>query len=415
MGHCFCSNKLARGNLRHGAAKNPKKTACREDASEPAGAEKNPIMSKTETTGSPSELTDRTTPPAAANLPAVVPRQELPAAAPSSWLSVWSKGRRRTAALMLALAGVAIAGGLYWWTHRAPSLPPGIAYGNGRLEADPIDIATKFAGRIYELKVDEGDMVKAGQVVAVMDTRDLAASLKKAEATVEQARKAVAEANANIEQAQSQVTFASQEMERARKLVEQGWTTRETFDQRRQQLDAAQALATAARARMIQAEHALDAATHDVELYQVNIADNTLVAPRDGRIEYRIANVGEVLPAGGKVFTMLDIAYVYMDIYLPTAEADRVKIGNDARILLDAFPDRPIPAKVSYMASQAQFTPKMVETQTEREKLMFRIRVRIDPDRSRAHADAVRSGLPGVAYVKFDPKLAWPERLQGKP
>jgi HlyD family secretion protein len=372
-------------------------------------------MSKTETPDSTAQLTDRTAPQGTANLPVALPHRRPPAVIPSSWPSIWSKQRRRTAALMLALLGVAAAGGLYWWTHRAPLLPPGIVYGNGRLEADPIDIATKFAGRIFRLKVDEGDMVSAGQVVAVMDTRDLAASLKKAEATVEQARKAVSEANANVEQAHSQVTFASQEMERARKLVEQGWTTRETFDQRRQQLDGAQAAETAAKARAIQAEHALDAATHDVELYKVNIDDNTLVAPRDGRIEYRIANVGEVLPAGGKVFTMLDVSYVYMDIYLPTAEADRVKVGNDARILLDAFPDRPIPAKVSYFASQAQFTPKMVETQTEREKLMFRIRVRIDPDRSRAHADAVRSGLPGVAYVKFDQQTAWPERLQGKP
>jgi HlyD family secretion protein len=369
-------------------------------------------MSKTETSHGTPELTDSTPPKTGANLPVVLPRSgKLPAIIPSAWL----RQRRRTAALVLVLLGAGLAAGLYWWSHRVPALPPGIVYGNGRLEADPIDIATKFAGRIYELKVDEGAMVKAGEVLVVMDTRDLAASLKKAEATVEQARKAVSEANANIEQARSQVTFASQEMERARKLVEQGWTTRETFDQRRQQLDAAQALETAAKARAIQAEHALDAATHDVELYQVNIADNTLVAPRDGRIEYRIANVGEVLPAGGKVFTMLDVSYVYMDIYLPTADADHVKVGSDARIVLDAFPDRPIPAKVSYMASQAQFTPKMVETQTEREKLMFRVRVRIDSDRSRAHADAVRSGLPGVAYVKFDPQLAWPERLLGKP
>ena len=368
-------------------------------------------MSKTETPEATAELKDQRATPVAANLPVALPHAKgLPEIIPGTW----SKRRLRTSALMLGLVGVGIAVGLYWWMHRQPLLPPGIAYGNGRLEADPIDIATKFAGRIFQLKVDEGDMVSAGQVVAVMDTRDLAASLKKAEATVEQARKAVSEASANIDQTHSQVTFASQEMERSRKLVEQGWTTRETFDQRRQQLDGAQAAESAAKARMIQAEHALDAATHDVELYKVNIDDNTLVAPRDGRIEYRIANVGEVLPAGGKVFTMLDISYVYMDIYLPTADADRIKIGNDARIVLDAFPDRPIPAKVSYMASQAQFTPKMVETQTEREKLMFRIRVRIDPDRSRAHKDAVRSGLPGVAYVKSDPQTDWPERLKGK-
>ena len=119
--------------------------------------------------------------------------------------------------------------------------------------------------------------------------------------------------------------------------------------------------------------------------------------------------------AGGKVFTMLDIGYVYMDIYLPTATAGQVKIGTDARIVLDAYPDLPIPAKVTFLASQAQFTPKMVETQTERDKLMFRIRVRIDPERSRAHADAVRTGLPGVADVRFDAKTDWPERLQGNP
>jgi HlyD family secretion protein len=171
----------------------------------------------------------------------------------------------------------------------------------------------------------------------------------------------------------------------------------------------------AARLRVNQAEHALEAATHDAELYRVNIADNSLLAPRDGRIQYRIANVGEVLPAGGKVFTMLDTAYVYMDIYLPTLVAGRVKVGDDARIVLDAYPEHPIAAKVSFIADQAQFTPKTVETQTERDKLMFRVRVRIDAARSRAHADAVRSGLPGSAYVLTDPKVAWPDRLRSTP
>jgi HlyD family secretion protein len=337
------------------------------------------------------------------------PIQRLPAKIPS----VWRTRRWLRAALMLGTVALGAGIGTYWWTHRQP-FPLGTAYGNGRLEADPIDIATKFAGRILELRVDEGDMVTAGQVLAVMDTRDLEASLKKSEAQVEQAQKAVNEANANVDQTHSQVIFAEQEMERARVLVDRGITTRETFDQRRQQLDSARALELAARARVTEVEHALEGAQHDVELYKVNVADNTLKAPRDGRIEYRISNVGEVLPAGGRVFTLLDVAYVYMDIYLPTLDTEHVKIGSDARIVLDAFPDRPIPAKVSFIASQAQFTPKMVETQTEREKLMFRIRVRIDPERSRAHAYAVRSGLPGVAYVKLDPKIAWPKRLQGQ-
>lgn len=325
--------------------------------------------------------------------------------------------RRRWSRIVLLLATVALslAGVGYWWLHRLPPLPTGIAVGNGRIEADPIDIATKFPGRIAQMFVDEGAMVTAGEVVATMDTRDLEAGLRKAEAQVELAQKAIHEARANVDQLHTQVVLATQDIERTQTLFKNGWTTKEALDQRQQHLDSARAAEVAALARVAVTEHALRAAEHDVELYKVNIADNTLVAPRDGRIEYRVANVGEVLPAGGKVFTMIDVSYVYMDVYLPTLVAGLIKIGDEARIVLDAYPDRPMHAKVTFIAARAQFTPKMVETQTERDKLMFRIRVRIDLDRLRAHAEAVRSGLPGVAYVRFDPKTDWPERLQGTP
>jgi len=323
---------------------------------------------------------------------------------------------RRWFRLMLILAVVlgGAGAGLYWWQH-SQSLPLGIVWGNGRIEADAIDIDTKFAGRIAELRVDEGDMVKAGQIVARMDTRDLEASLKKAEAQVRLAQKAVEEADANVVQQASQVLLAKQQMDRASYLVKEGYQTKEVLDQRQQQLDGANAALKAAQARRVIAQHALEANTHDVELYDVNIADNTLVAPRDGRIQYRIANIGEVLPAGGKVFSMLDISYVYMDVYLPTQEAGKIKVGADARIVLDAYPNVAIPAKVSFIATQAQFTPKTVETKTERDKLMFRVRVRIDPERLRARADRVRSGLPGVAYLRFDPAVVWPPQLLGNP
>jgi HlyD family secretion protein len=262
------------------------------------------------------------------------------------------------------------------------------------------------------LFADEGDLVKGGQVVARMDTQDLAASLKKAQAQVKQASRAVEEAEANVKQQQSQTLLAQQEYDRAAYLVQKGFQTKEVMDQRQQQLDGAKAALNAANLRVIQFQHALDAATHDVELYGVQIADNTLVAPREGRIQYRVANVGEVLPAGGHVFVMLDTAYVYMDIYLPTEQAGKVRFGADARIVLDAYPNIAIPAKVSFIASQAQFTPKIVETQNERDKLMFRIRVRIDPDRLRGRADIARSGLPGIAYVLTDPDAKWPPSLQ---
>jgi len=322
--------------------------------------------------------------------------------------------RRRWPRIALALAVVAglAGGGFYVWRQSQPQLPPGIVFGNGRIEADEIDIDTKFAGRISEMLADEGDMVKASRVLARMDTRDLEASLRKSESQVQQARQSLDETRADVAQQTTQVTLAQQEFDRTNTLVVRGFATNELLDQRLQALNGAIAALNAAKDRVGMADRAIDAATHDAELYKVNIADNTLVAPRDGRIQYRIANIGEVLPAGGRLFTMLDIAYVYMDVYLPTDEAGKVKIGADARITLDAVPNVAIPAKVAFVATQAQFTPKTVETKDERDKLMFRVRVKIDPERLRARAASVRSGLPGIAYVRSDPAVDWPPKLQ---
>ena len=369
------------------------------NSDEPEGARVEPA----ETTPAPGSLFE-----GGALVPA---RANLPAPVPSSPKGRW----RRRAVIALALGILAAGGGAAWWSAHQGALPVGIASGNGRIEADVIDIDTKFAGRIAEMRVDEGDMVKAGQTLARMDTRDIEAQLGKAEAQVRLSQHSLDAAHSNVELLKTQVTLAQQEFDRTDKLVSRGFATLELHDQRRQALNAATALLRVANQRVGEAERALDAASHDVEFYKVNIADNTLVAPRDGRIEYRIANIGEVLPAGGRIFTMLDVNYVYMDIYLPTSEAGKVRIGAEARIVLDARPDVAIPARVSFLAAQAQFTPKTVETRDERNKLMFRVRVRIDPERLRARAPAVRSGLPGVAYVKLDPAVEWPPRLQNVP
>jgi HlyD family secretion protein len=344
---------------------------------------------------------------------AVVPVHPTVLVAPASVAP--TRGRSRWKALaLLAIVIFGAGGGAAYWRHvRQGGLPLGIVSGNGRIEADEIDIDTKFAGRIAEMFADEGDMVQPQQILARMDTRDIEASLKKSEAQVQGAQQSLDEARANVVQQTTQVTLAQQEFNRTNALVTRGFATNELLDQRRQTLSGATAALSMANDRVGEAARALDAATHDVELYKVNIADNTLIAPRAGRLQYRIANVGEVLPAGGKVFTMLDIEYVYMDVYLPTGEAGKATIGADARIVLDAVPNLAIPAKVAFVATQAQFTPKTVETKDERDKLMFRIRVKIDPERLRAHAASVRSGLPGVAYIKYDPALAWPPKLQG--
>jgi HlyD family secretion protein len=305
----------------------------------------------------------------------------------------------------------ACAGGWWWWQAHRPWLPLGFAEGNGRIEADEIEVSPKYAGRVSELLADEGDLVKAGQVVAKMDVRDIGASLLRAKAQVEQARHALSEANSAAQMRKADVTLADQQIGRTRRLFNDGDASREQLDMREQSLASAKAAQAAALARIGEAEHALDAAQQEVAYYQIMNNDGALVAPRLARVEYRFINTGEVVGAGAKIMTLIDLSNVYMTVFLPTDQAGKVEIGTEGRIVLDALPDIVIPAHVSFVSPSSQFTPKMVETKNEREKLMFRIKVRVDPDVLAKHADKVRTGLPGVAYVRLDPKTPWPQRL----
>jgi HlyD family secretion protein len=322
--------------------------------------------------------------------------------------------RRRVLIVAAAVLIAAAAGGAAWWaTHRSPAIPAGFAVSNGRLEEDEIDIQTKFAGRIAEILVDEGAVVQAGQVLARMDTSDMEAQLAKARADVVQAEHVIATARTDLEQARSVWTLAQAEVSRTATLVPKGFATKELLDQRIQALDAAIASYNGVNARINAATAARESALQSARLIEVNIADNTLRAPRDGIVQYRLANLGEVLPAGGKLFTVLDTNYAYMDIFLPTAQAGRAAVGTEARIVLDADPGHPLPAHVSFVAQQNQFTPKMVETAVERDKLMFRVRVRVDAQVLRETKPPPQAGQPGLAFVRLDPEAAWPAAATG--
>jgi HlyD family secretion protein len=100
-----------------------------------------------------------------------------------------------------------------------------------------------------------------------------------------------------------------------------------------------------------------------------------------------------------------------MTFFLPTSQAGRVALGTEIRLVLDAAPQYVIPANASFVADVAQFTPKTVETEEERQKLMFRIKAQIPPELLRKHIQQVKTGLPGMAYVKLDPEAEWPKRL----
>jgi HlyD family secretion protein len=177
------------------------------------------------------------------------------------------------------------------------------------------------------------------------------------------------------------------------------------------QVKSAEAMSAAARTQVAGSQLTVAARKAAIARVESDIRDSTLKAPRDGRVQYRTAQPGEVLSAGGKVLNLVDLSDVYMTFFLPETVAGRVAIGSDARIVLDAAPQYVIPAKVSYVASTAQFTPKTVETAAERQKLMFRVKARIDRDLLQRNLPMVKTGLPGVAWLKLDPQAKWPPEL----
>lgn len=319
--------------------------------------------------------------------------------------------------IFLALAGVALlaAAGYYGYrTLRTDRLPDGFASGNGRIEANEIDVATKFAARILTIPVEEGDLIQAGTVVATLDTRDLEAQLRSAEALLRQSRQARDEATSLIAQRASEADFAAKELERALILFGKGHVAQQRVDQARNSRRTAEAALAAATSHRASAEEAIAAAAGDADRLRDLVADGVLKAPRTARVLYRLAEPGEVLAAGGKAVTLLDLSNVYMTFFLPTDSAGTLAVGAEARLLLDALPDTAIPATVTFVAPRAQFTPKQVETRTERDRMMFRVKARVPEALVAQHIDRVKTGLTGVAYVKLTPAAPWPDRLESR-
>lgn len=343
---------------------------------------------------------------------------------------------------LLLVAVLAVAAWMMWQATQPTGLGEAFASGNGRIEATEIDVATKIAGRVVEITVDEGDFVEAGQVVARMDTGALEAQLAQAKAEIAKATNAKRTADAMVAlrqsekvtaeavvaQRQAELTRSERAYERNERLARDNAVSEQELDDSRaakesakaalaaakSQVLSAEAGIAAAQSQVIEAESAVAAAEAVAARIQVDIEDCRLKAPRAGRVQYRIAEVGEVLPAGGKVLNLVDLSNVYMTFFLPTREAGRVAIGQEVRLVIDAVPHYVFPSQVSYVASVAQFTPKTVETQSEREKLMFRVKAKIPLDLLKKHIRHVKTGVPGTAYLRLDESVEWPERLQIK-
>lgn len=311
-------------------------------------------------------------------------------------------------AIPLVIALLA-AGGFGYWKSLQDRLPEGIYEANGRLEATEVQVATKYPGRLAEVLVAEGDRVVAGQLLARIDTRTLEAQRLQAQSEVMRARENVAAAEATVHLRESERRLAQQDLKRFRELYARGHASGQQIDQQQARFDTASAALDASKAQVQAAQATIAATEAMVAQLSSEIDDSSLRAPMNGLVQLRLAESGEVLGAGGRVFLLIDPSDQYMNVYLPSAVAGRLAAGDEARIVLDALREQPLPAQVAFVAAKAQFTPKEVETRDERQKLVFRVKLRLtDP----AAAPQAKPGMPGSAYVRRDATIAWPEAMQ---
>ena len=319
----------------------------------------------------------------------------------------------RASVPLALLAGLALVGGgfAYWNQQQAARLPEGLASANGRIEVERVDIASKYAGRVAEISIKEGDFVAKDAVIARLDTAELLAQLAAARAAVQRAAASISRAEAEIAIRQAEHHLSEVEMRRALELERRNAGTPAEAERRKAQYSVAEAQILAARAAREDALAAKAAAEAQVEQIEAVLADSTLRTPVAGRVEYKLVQSGEIVAAGGRLATMLNLNEVYMTIFLPTSHAGRVRFGSDARIVLDAIPGYVLPATVSFVAAEAQFTPKTVETANEREKLMYRVKLSVDPKLLETYRDYIKAGLTGNAYVRVLPNAAWPTHL----
>lgn len=407
----------------------PEKTVVHENKPEAKAAEHKP-----DATAEPkAEATAEPKPEAAAE-----PKPET-AAEPKKTITKQQKKWLIIIIVVLILAGLGVAA---WLFFGKDDKNKGLVSGNGRIEAVEIGIAAKIAGRVKDILVREGELVTAGQVVALMDTEVLEAQRRQAEAQLKQEQSTVETSRSQlvqrasekeavlalVRQREAELSVARKRALRSLTLASEAATSQQEADDdsarvqsavaavsaARAQFAAAGATIVTARAGITGAQSAVEAARATVERIQADIKDSGLKSPREGRVQYRVAQPGEVVAAGGRVLSMVDLSDVYMTFFLPTAAVGRVALGTEVRLVLDAAPRNVIPAKVSFIADVAQFTPKTVETASERLKLMFRVRAQISPDLLRKHIAQVKTGLPGMAYIRMDPAIQWPAHLQVK-
>ena len=291
------------------------------------------------------------------------------------------------AGLALLLVAAGFFGYDLWRAHQA--LPAGLIQVNGRIEGDRILVASRYPGRVAQLLAHEGDVVKAGQLLVKLDDSQARAQLRAA-------RAAVTALQADVEAARRHAEQAQRDAERFHALRAEGTASIHEAEQAELGARVAQDQYAAAQAQLARARAGLSEA-------QTVLADLSVRAPEDGTITTRMADSGEVAAAGSVLFTLVNLDHLYLKVYVPEALIGKIRLGLPAKIYTDAFPNRPFDAELRTIASQAEFTPKEVQTADERVKLVYAVKLYLKENPEHR----LTPGLPADAVIRWPEDAPW--------
>jgi len=309
--------------------------------------------------------------------------------------------------IFLVAASVAV-----YWLYFKPSESTDFYQTNGRIEAEQVLVASKFAARIDKIFVEEGQFIEAGSKIAQLDMKQIQSQYKAALAQIQQAEKALNEAETVLKVRKEEADLALSQWTRGNKLKAKGFLSDQDFDKLTTQKLTSESAVQLAYAGVDQAKAAIDVANANAEQLESVLDDGLILAPRSGRVQYVLSQEGEVLAAGGRLISLLDLQQVYMSVFIPSQTMTRLPLDAQARLLFEGTPNIVVPANVTFIASEAQFTPKAVETKSERDNLMFKVKLSIPKDLLKKYEQQIKTGVRGEAFIQLNKDAQWPESLK---
>jgi HlyD family secretion protein len=324
--------------------------------------------------------------------------------------------------LLILIALAIIAGGYLYVRTAANQAADTTLRLSGNIEAHESVVSFKVQGRIVELPVQEGQYVKQGDLLAKLDDDDYRQQVSVDEATVatREAELQLAVAGSRVQEiqaakqslidAQADLELKRTEYERRQALLAEQGVSKEDVDSARTQLKRAQAtyerikqthdqIVEGTRKEEIAVRRAnLDSAREALKMSRVKLAYTVLSAPVSGVVLVRQAELGEVVSAGTPVVTIADVDHLWMRGYLNETDLGRVTWGQSATVRTDTYPGKAYNGRVSFISSQAEFTPKSVETHKERVTLVYRIKIDLENPNHE-----LKPGMPAEAAIDASP------------